>query len=240
MSERLLTHVDFRDKILKIIGGLAKVRALQQNDPSKNKELLVLVRELSRVRKWLKFLRILRGLGGYQKSLNLPDSAKRAEAWFDLLQMITEDINNLHVSGIWSGLLGLPKIPGLSDLEDRAWFLWSVTSLCNSVRGLRVELAELGRLEKGGSVQEVKHGEDGPEKNMDILSPLDKAVLITQARQRLLVQIISVVKFACESGDSAIALTPKEWKQGRENQLVLISAGLSTISAFCSLHKFLS
>ncbi len=142
--QRLLTHVDFRDKVLKILGSLAKLKALSLSEnalaarieqaalsastvsgnsvengfnkagvsyPEKRQAaLLGLAKELSRVRKWLKFLRVLRGWKNIPASLKTGDLATTLEALADLTQMVSEDLNNLHVAGVWEGLLGLPPI----------------------------------------------------------------------------------------------------------------------------------
>ena len=223
MSERLLTHVDFRDKILKLIGSLAKTRAVAAvGDPQKSKELLNLARESSRVRKWLKFLRILRTIRSVPKQFALDtDPLTRAEAAADVLQMVTEDLATLQSSGFWSGILGAQKIPGLADFEDKTWFIWAGLALVVSIREWKAAWQEYG-------VAAAKEGTEDEEKFPK-----------TAAEKRLIAASVACLKFLCELGDSGIAVAPAGWKKGREGSLIVVSAALGSISALCSLHKFL-
>ena len=200
----MLTHVDFRDKVLKIVSAIAKVTA-QFSDPGRPKDSAALASELGRVRKWLKFLRILRNIRNVPQSIvskKIPANV-RLENLADLVQMLSEDIHNLHKSGLWSGLLGLDKIPGIAEFEDQAWFAWALIAAVNAGKELR-EASVVGDKER-----------------------------MTNAS-------ISLLKFSCEVGDSLIALTPADLKRGRERQFVLVSAILGSVSAVCSLHKFVS
>lgn len=197
---KMQTHVDFRDKILKIIGAIAKVTA-QFAEPGRAKDSAALAVELGRVRKWLKFLRVLRNIRNIPNSLTcekIPINV-RLESLADLVQMLSEDIHNLQKSGLWSGLLGLEKFPGLAEFEDQAWFAWAAIAAFNAAGELREALK-------------------------------------TEDSERLTAASLAFLKYSCEVGDSLIALSPSELK--RERQFIIASAVLGSVSALCSLHKF--
>jgi hypothetical protein len=205
MEMKLLTHVDPRDKILKLLGSLAKVTA-QFADPGRAKDSAALTLELGRARKWLKFLRLLRSIRKFPDSIasdKIP-VLNRMENLADAIQMITEDLHTLNRSGVWSGLLGFEKIQGIAELEDQAWFVWSALAAYNAGSDL-------------------------------------KAAIDEKADQtRLIAASLAFLKFSCEVGDSLIALTPAEAKKGREKQFIVASAILGSVSAACSLHKFVT
>ena len=208
----MLTHVDFRDKILKIVGNLGKISA-QFSEPGRAKDSAAMAAELGKVRKWLKFLRILRIIKkfpGLLVSEKIPFNV-RAENLADVVQMLSEDLHTLNRSGLWSGLLGLEKIPGLPEFEDQAWLAWSAIAAFNAAGELRAA-AEAAQAEKAGK----------PE------------------RERVIAASFAFLKFSCEVGDSLISLTPAEAKKGRERQFAIASALLGSVSAVCSIHKFVT
>ena len=212
MELKLLTHVDFRDKILKVVGSLAKLTA-QIAEPGRAKDTAALAVELGRVRKWIKFLRILRTIRNFPAAVTSEKTALsvKMEAVADVVQMVSEDLHTLNRSGVWSGLLGLEKIPGLAEFEDQAWFLWSSIAAFNAGVELRAALAAASG-EKAGEAEKA----------------------------RALAATLALLKFSCEVGDSLIALTPAQAKKGRERQFVFLSAALGSVSALCSIHKFVT
>ena len=213
MELKMLTHVDFRDKVLKICRSVAKVTAQTAEDPGRCKDSAALAVELGRVRKWLKFLRILRTIRNFPAVVTSDKTplTVRMEAVADVVQMVTEDLHTLNRSGLWSGLFGLGKIPGLAELEDQTWFLWASLAAFNAGVELKAALV---------AANDAKAGD--------------------AEKKRVLAAGLGFLKFACEVGDSLIALTPAEAKRGRERQLVFLSAALGSISALCSIQRFQS
>ena len=130
------THVDFRDKILKLFVNFVKLKNLR--NPRKSD--LEIVADLSKARKWLKFLKLSRGVNSIF-SAKIP-VLTRIENISDLVQMIADDLDTLQNSGIL-GLFGF-KLDGVGDFADQAWFIWSAIACFNSFSRLRLELGKRG------------------------------------------------------------------------------------------------
>ncbi len=204
------THVDFRDKALKILGCVAKLAMVAA---PKNADAKSLAGELSRVRKWLKFLKILRMYKSNVKNFQTKvDTMARLEIAADFAQMISEDLSTLHKSGVWTGLLKFPVIKDIGVWEDRAWFFWSTAAFVNSLSDLKITVSEFLALDESEKIKK---------------------------KPKLIGSLLNTIKFACEIGDSSIALLPADNKRGIEGQFVLASAALGGTSALCSMHKLL-
>jgi Peroxisomal biogenesis factor 11 (PEX11) len=126
-------NTDFRDKVLKLVSALVKVQTAVVANPKESKQFLA---EVGRVRKWMKFLRVIKSIPNL-KSMQEKPLSNQMELMAEVYQAVCEDVNTLHKSGAWTGILNLEKIDNIAILEDRAWFLWAVVNFVNSLKPLK-------------------------------------------------------------------------------------------------------
>lgn len=238
-----MTHLlDFKDKVLKILGSSAKIQA-SLGSPSE-KELRSFASQLSAARRWMKFGKIFRSspslldpLSGvtFSKSASFEQVFRmfvsKSEFMSDIIQMIAEDVNTLHRSKYWVAGLGLKPVKNIDVIEDRAWWVWSVFATVSSwietrelqhkLRGARLRLAALNPETVPGEIASMK-----------------KEVALLKVKYYL--SLFKLIKFGCELMDSSIALTPDRIKAAVSPRgFEIVSCFLGSVSALSSLHKLL-
>jgi hypothetical protein len=238
---RMSHLLDFKDKVLKILGTSAKVSAIAGSRNSK--DLRAFASQLSTTRRWMKFGKIMRstpeilnpvGDVVLPKSATLADYIRlflsKAEFVADIFQMVAEDIHTLHRSRYWSAALGLRPIKNIDLIEDRAWWIWSLFAALSSgleLRELRTRLESstlrLAALDEITVPEEVKR--------------MKQEVAVLKIKYYLV--LFKFVKFACEVIDSSIALAPDRIKAVNPAGFELLSCLVGSLSAVSSLHKLL-
>lgn len=238
---RMSHNIDFKDKILKILGSGAKVAAITG---AKNAEdLRGFASQLSAARRWMKFIKIIRSTPDLLdplsdvRSFNFKSSSSyelvklalsKAEFFSDIFQMLAEDIHTLHRSKLWSSGLGLTPVKSIETIEDRAWWIWSLLASINSY----IEFREVSSKLRSAQLR------------LSALNPATAAPDILQMKQLIAVLkikyylvLFKLIKFACEVVDSSIALTPDQIKSINPSGFELISCFVGSVSAISSLHK---
>ena len=231
--------LDFKDKMLKILGSSAKVSAI--NGSPHAKDLRAFASQLSAARRWMKFGKIIRStpdllnpLGDvvFPKSASLMDYAKvfigKSEFVADICQMIAEDVHTLQKAKYWTAGLGFKPISNLETIEDRAWWVWSILATLSSF----IELRDLGHKLRSSSLRlEALNAAAVPEEVLE----MKKAVSVLKIKYYL--SLFKFVKFFCEVIDSSIALTPDRIKALHPSGFELVSCFVGSVSAVSSLHK---
>ena len=235
---RMSHNIDFKDKILKIFGSGAKVAAIAGS--ANGKDLRLFASQLSAARRWMKFLKIMRSTGEILNpiaDIQVFNSAKarpydymklvlsKLEFVADIAQMVAEDVNTLHKGHFWTSGLGFKPIPNLSNIEDKAWWFWSVMATVNAY----IELKEIT-------------GEYFAS-NLRLETCTDDSQRVTLKAENVGLKIkyyltlFKFVKFACEVLDSSIALAPESVKSISPSMFELVSCCAGSVSAVSSLHK---
>jgi len=233
--------LDFKDKVFKIWGTTAKVRAISGSPHEK--ELRAFASQLSSARRWMKFAKIMRSapdlmnpLGGMvlPKSASMMDYFKlfvsKTEFVADIVQMIAEDVNTLHKVKYWSAGLGLRPIKNIDVIEDRAWWVWSILATVGS-------FIEMRELQKQLRSVTLRLGALNPVTVPEEIEAMKTQVAVMKVKYYM--SLFKFVKFACEVVDSSIALTPDGFKAFNPKAFELISCFVGSLSAVSSLHKLL-
>ena len=220
---RMSYNIDFKDKILKLMGSAAKVSALSGSP--QGKDFRAFASQLSAARSWMKFLKIIRStpdllnpardiMSFNIKSASAQDFSKlflrKAEFVADIVQMLAEDVSTLHRGRVWSSGLRMKPISNISVIEQRAWWVWSLLAALNSY----IELKKV-RIE------------------------YDATPDSSELKIKYYLVLFKFVKFACEVVDASIALTPDHIKTVRPGAFELVSIAAGSVSAISSLHKLL-
>jgi len=238
---RMSHNIDFKDKVLKILGSGAKVAAIT-GSPNE-KDLRGFASQLSAARRWMKFIKIIRSTPelldplGDVRAFNFKTSSSfdamklllsKAEFFSDIFQMLAEDVHTLHRAKFWSSGLGLKPISNIDTIEDRAWWIWSLFAAINSYIEFR----------------EVSSKLRSAELRLSALNPTTAASDILQMKQLVAVLkikyylvLFKLIKFTCEVVDSSIALTPDHIKAINPSGFELLSCFVGSLSAVSSLHK---
>jgi hypothetical protein len=238
---RMSHNIDFKDKILKILGSGAKVAAISGS--TNEKDLRGFAGQLSAARRWMKFIKIIRSTPELLdpladvRSFNFKSSSSfevlklaltKAEFLSDIFQMLAEDIHTLHRAKFWSSGLGLKPVRNIDIIEDRAWWIWSLLASVNSYIEFR----------------EVSSKLRSAELRLSALNPATAAPDILQMKQLVAVLkikyylvLFKLIKFTCEVVDSSIALAPDQIKAINPSGFELVSCFVGSVSAISSLHK---
>ena len=233
--------LDFKDKILKILGTSAKVSAIA-GSPNQ-KDLRAFASQLSTARRWMKFGKIIRSSHEILNPVGdvvLPKTASagdyiklfisKSEFLADIIQMIAEDVHTLHRSKYWTAALGLRPIKNIDVIEDRAWWIWSLFAAMSS----GIELREIKqRLDSSRMRLSALNEVAVP----DEVKKMKQEVAILKVKYYLV--LFKFVKFVCEVVDSSIALTPDRFKAVSPAGFELVSCFVGSLSAVSSLHKLL-
>lgn len=237
-----MTHsLDFKDKVLKILGSSAKFQAIM-GSPNE-KDLRLFASQLSAARRWMKFAKIFRStpqllnpfsnaLGS--KSPTVHDFFKvfvsKSEFVADIVQMLAEDVNTLHRSRYWTSGLGLKPVRSIDVIEDRAWWVWSIFATLSSW----IETRELQRKLRAATLRLAALN---PESVPGEISKMKGEVALLKVKYYL--SLFKLVKFVCELIDSSIALAPERIKAVSPKGFELVSVIAGSVSAASSLHKLL-
>ena len=233
--------LDFKDKVFKIWGSAAKVRAITGSPHEK--ELRAFASQLSAARRWMKFAKIIRStpdlLNPFDgmvlpKSASMMDYVKvfipKTEFVADIIQMLAEDVHTLHKAKYWTTAMGLKPIKNIDVIEDRAWWVWSILATVGSF----IELRGYQKALRSATLR------------MEALNPSTVPAEIEAMKLQVAVlkvkyymSLFKFVKFACEVVDSSIALTPDRLKAFNPKAFELISCFVGSLSAVSSLHKLL-
>jgi hypothetical protein len=239
---RMSHNIDFKDKILKILGSGAKVAAIT-GSPNE-KDLRGFASQLSLARRWMKFIKIIRSTPELLDPLSdvrgfkfktatsfemIKLALSKAEFFSDIFQMLAEDVHTLHRAKFWTSGLGLRPVSNIDTIEDRAWWIWSILAAVNSYIEFR----------------EVSSKLRSAELRLSALNPTTAAPDIIQMKQLVAVLkikyylvLFKLIKFACEVVDSSIALTPDHVKAAiNPSGFELLSCFVGSLSAVSSLHK---
>ena len=238
---RMSFLIDFKDKVLKILGSSAKVSALAGSPNAK--DLRGFASQLSAARRWMKFGKIIRStpeLLNPMGDLVVPTKAapmeyaklflSKGEFLADVFQMLAEDVHTLHKAQYWSSGLGLRPIKRIDVIEDRAWWVWSVFATINSgieLKGLKSRL-ESAQLRLAALNEETVPGE---------VKSMKQEVAVLKVKYYL--ALLKFVKFFCEVIDSSIAIAPENVKAVSPKLFELVSCFFGSLSAVSSLHKIL-
>ena len=239
---RMSHNIDFKDKILKILGSSAKVSAVLGSPHAK--EYRTFASQLSAARRWMKFLKIIRSTPELlNPAADIQSFAfKGAKPWdfcklffgklefvADIAQMVAEDVHTLHKGHVWSSGLGLKPINNLGVMEDRAWWFWSLIAAINAF----IEMREVRAKYEAASLR------------LQALNPVTVPAEIELMREEVsvlrikyLLVLFKLIKFVCEVVDSSIALTPDRVKKSLSpSAFELVSCFAGSLSAVSSLHK---
>lgn len=238
---RMSHNIDFKDKLLKILGSAAKVSAI--GGSPHEKDLRSFASQLSAARRWMKFMKILRSttdilnpaadIASFSfKRARFPDYMQlvlnKMEFVADIAQMVAEDVNTLHKAQIWTSALGMKPIANLGVIEERAWWVWSLLAALNSF----VEMKRVGREYLAASLRLEALN---PETASGEIASMNSQVAGLRIKYYLVV--FKFVKFACEVVDSSITLTPAHLKKINPAAFELVSCFAGSLSAASSLHK---
>jgi len=242
---RMSYNIDFKDKILKILGSGAKVAAISGS--ANGKDLRGFASQLSAARRWMKFIKIIRLTPdlldpladvrsfNFKKSTSMDViklALSKSEFFADIFQMLAEDVHTLHKAKVWTSGLGFRPVSNIDIIEDRAWWFWSLLATINSY----IEFRQISRKLRSSQLR------------MEALNPQTVADEILRMKQEIVVLkikyymvLFKLIKFACEVIDSSIALTPDHIKAASTNPAAfeLISCFVGSLSALSSLHKLL-
>ena len=233
--------LDFKDKVFKIWGSAAKVRAIA-GSPNE-KELRAFASQLSAARRWMKFAKIIRSTPDLMNPFDgmvLPKSAStmdfvkvfiaKSEFVSDIFQMLAEDVHTLHKVKYWTAGLGLKPIKNIDVIEDRAWWVWSIFATVGSL----IEMREFQKQLRSATLRlEALNPSTVP----DEITAMKTQVAVLKIKYYM--SLFKFVKFACEVVDSSIALTPDRFKALNPKAFELVSCFVGSLSAVSSLHKLL-
>lgn len=233
--------IDFKDKVLKILGSSAKVSAIAGSPNAK--DLRGFASQLSAARRWMKFGKIIRSTPELLDPIGdliVPSKAapmeyaklflSKGEFLADVFQMLAEDVHTLHKAKYWSAGLGLRPIKSIDVIEDRAWWVWSVFATINS----GIELKELkSKLESAQLRLAALNEATVPEE----VKSMKQEVAVLKVKHYLV--LFKFVKFFCEVIDSSIAIAPENVKAVSPKLFELVSCFVGSLSAVSSLHKLL-
>jgi hypothetical protein len=235
--------LDFKDKVLKIAGSGAKVAAVRGSPHSK--DLRTFASQLSAARRWMKFGKIIRStpdlldpLGDVYrfnyKTAKAGDYIKlflgKCEMFADIFQMLAEDVHTLHKASLWTSGLGMKPVRNIGNIEDRAWWVWSVLATTNayiSMVSLRSDLRSaefrMRALNAATSAEEIQR----------------MKAQVTMLKVKYYMEVFKFMKFFCEVIDSSITLTPEYVKMLNPRWFEVVSCFVGSVSAVSSLHKLM-
>ena len=233
--------IDFKDKVLKILGSSAKVSAIL-GSPNE-KDLRTFASQLSAARRWMKFGKIIRStpeLLDPARDIALPKGASfkdyiklflaKSEFVADIFQMLSEDVHTLHRGKYWTAGLGLRPISNIELIEDRAWWVWSAIATVGSF----IEMKELHHKLKGASMRlSALNASSVPDELHSMKAE------VSALRIKYLLSAFKFGKFFCEVIDSSITLAPDRVRALSPKTFELISCFVGSMSAVSSLHKLL-
>jgi hypothetical protein len=240
---RMSYNIDFKDKVLKILGSGAKVAAAT-GSPNE-KDLRGFASQLSAARRWMKFVKIIRSTPEIidpfadVRNLNIKKSTSsemirvglsKIEFFADIFQMLAEDVHTLHKAKFWNSGLGLKPIQSIDVIEDRAWWFWSVIASINSYMEFRQVSGQLRS-------SQLRLEALNPETVPNAILSMKQEVAILKIKYYLV--LFKLIKFACEVVDSSIALTPERIKALNPALFEIVSCIVGSTSAISSLHKIL-